>query len=73
VITIDSLREQLIGRRVAAVRGRDEAGAAELSELVMDDGTVLRFSWWVGSADQYVGLRVGPARAEPLTRSTRRI
>ena len=70
MITLAALREQLVGQRVVDLRGRNDDGAAELREIVFEDGTVLRFNWWVGSSDEFVGLAVRRARPEPTRRST---
>jgi hypothetical protein len=66
--TLASLREQLKGRRVVEVFGRDDDGVLELHSLEFDDGTILRPLWRAGSSDGFVGVAVGRARPRPASR-----
>jgi len=52
--TAEQDRADLVGRRIVRVTGYGD----ELQELVLDDGTVIRFAWQVGSEHTRVGLRV---------------
>ena len=54
---LDMLARKLISTRVKRVEGRDDGGTLYLSALVFDDGTILRFRWAGGIADE-VGIQV---------------
>ncbi|MHB8397390.1 MAG: hypothetical protein ACYDCI_00425 [Candidatus Limnocylindrales bacterium] len=61
---IETLRERIVGRRIVELRGHGDS----VSAIRLDDGTVLRFNWWVGADDEYVGLRIGRPAPEPPRR-----
>jgi len=59
----EAVHVALLGRRIVRV----EADGVELRSLGLDDGTVLRFLWRVGTEPDRVGLqweRRRPARAD---------